>query len=51
MPKIIEKCVKSVEKKIKAGDIHKFFTKKGKKTKTSPWAICKSAFGLTNNKN
>ncbi len=42
----LERCVKAVEKKVKKGEIPKFFTKEGKRTKTSPWAICKSVFGL-----
>ena len=47
MPAIIEKCVKAIKKGLKKGEIPEYYLKKGKRTKTSPWALCKSAFGIT----
>lgn len=43
MPKKLDDCVKEVEKKIKKGEITKTYKEKGKRKKTSAWAICKAA--------
>ena len=43
MPAKLERCVKDVEKKIKKGEIAKTYKEKGKRKKTSAWAICKTA--------
>ena len=43
MPKQLDKCVREVRKKIKQGKIKKTYMRKGKRLKTSPWAICKAA--------
>ncbi len=41
-PAKLERCVKAIKKKIKQKEIPKHYVKKGKKYKTSAWAICKS---------
>ena len=41
-PAKLERCVKEIRKKIKQKKIPKHYIKKGKKYKTSAWAICKS---------
>ncbi len=43
MPKKLERCVKEVNKKIKKGEVAKTYKEKGKRKKTSAWAICKAA--------
>tara|TARA_Y100000310_G_scaffold345669_1_gene468024 strand:- start:5901 stop:6047 length:147 start_codon:yes stop_codon:yes gene_type:complete len=43
MPKKLDKCVRNVEKKIKKGEIAKTYKEKGKRKKTSAWAICIAA--------
>jgi len=43
MPKKYDRCVKEVKKKIRKGQIKKTYMKAGKRVKTSPYAICKSA--------
>ena len=43
MPKILDKCVREVRKKIKQGKIKKTYIRKGKRVKTNPWAICKAS--------
>ena len=43
MPKKLDKCVLEVKKKIKQGKIKKTYMRKGKRIKTNPYAICKSA--------
>ena len=48
MPLKLDECVKAIKKGKKKGEIPRYFLKKGKRTKTSPWAICKSKFGLDN---
>ena len=41
-PAKLDRCVKAIRKKIKQKEIPKYYIKKGKKYKTSEWAICKS---------
>ena len=43
MPSKLDRCIKSIEKKIQKGELSKTYIDKGKKRKTSAWAICKSA--------
>lgn len=43
MPAKLDRCVKKVEKKIKKGEIPKTYVEKGKRKKTSAWAICRAA--------
>ena len=43
MPKKLDDCVKQVKKKIKKGEIKKTYKEKGKRKKTSAWAICMAA--------
>lgn len=43
MGKDFDECVKEVSKKIKKGEIPKFFEKEGKKVKSNPFAICSAS--------
>jgi len=43
MTEKLDRFVKSVEKKIKKGEITKTYKEGGKRKKTSAWAICKAA--------
>ena len=49
-PVKIDKCVKAIKEGIKKGEVPEYYLKKGKRIKTSPWAICKSSFGPDKNK-
>ena len=42
MPVKLERCVKAIKNKLKKKEISKHYIKKGKKYKTSAWAICKT---------
>jgi len=42
MPAKLDRCVREVRKKIRQGKIKKTYIRKGKRIKTSPWAICKA---------
>lgn len=40
MPAKYDRCVKDVKKKIRTGKIPKTYTKRGKRYKSNPYAIC-----------
>jgi len=43
MPKKLDRCVKKIKKKIKKGEIPKTYKYRGKRKKTSPYAICRAS--------
>jgi len=47
MPIKLDLCVKAIKKGLKKGEIPEYYLKKGKRLKTSPWALCKSSLGIT----
>lgn len=44
MPAKYDRCIKSIKKKVKKGEMRKtYINKEGKRVKTNPYAICAKA--------